>query len=270
MRWPEIASGNRRVEELFSLRGKVALVTGGSGRYGLPICLALAEAGAMVVVGSREADKAAAAAALLRETADAEGLPIDLTSRASVQAAADQIVKSFGRVDVLVNNAARLTTGTLESFSDAQWSADMETNAAGLFTACQIFGNVMKTRGTGAIINMGSIYGLVSPRFSIYEGHPEMTSPPSYAFAKGGLVSLTRYLAVYLAPAGVRVNCITPGGLESPGMPEDFKRRYEARTPLGRLARWNDIKGATVFLASDASAYMTGQNVVLDGGLTAV
>src|ERR1039457_4265502 len=121
-----------------------------------------------------------------------------------------------------------------------------------------------------AFDHTGSIYGVVSPDFRAYTEHPEMTSPPSYSFVKAGMVGLTQYLAVHFAPSGVRVDCLSPGGLYSPQMPAEFLKNYCQRTPLGRLANCNDIKGAVVFLASDASAYMTGHNLMLDGGLTAL
>ena len=128
----------------------------------------------------------------------------------------------------------------------------------------------MASQRSGSIVNVASIYGVVSPEFSIYDGHSEMTNPPSYGFAKAGMLQLTRYLAVHFGKHGVRVNSLSPGGLRSSGMPREFIENYSRRTPLGRMAGQNDLKGAAVFLASDASAYVTGHNLLVDGGYTAL
>ncbi len=264
-------SANVHIRELFSLKDRVAMVTGGAGRYGRQICEALAEAEATVIVASRNDGKCAEfAEELTEEGHDAAGLRLDLLDEKSVLNTAEEIKSRWGKLDVLFNNAVSVKASPFEGHSENDWAHDVSQNSAGLYRACRVFGNLMAQRNSGSIINIASIYGLVSPDFRIYDGHSEMTNPPSYGFFKAGMIQLTRYLAVYFAPAGVRVNCISPGGLFSTTMPAPFVEKYAERTPLGRMAGANDLKGAAVFLASDASAYITGQNLVVDGGYTAL
>ena len=272
---------NIPVMDLFRLDGRVALVTGGAGLFGSVIATALAEAGATVVIASRNLAKCEERAAQLRaDDLQVVAMPLDLTNDESIVALKDRIVAEYGHVDILINNAAGRAAGTAEeqvkrkfatpgmdTMTRAQWEGAMAVNASGLFVCTQVFAEQMKAQGHGgSIVNIASIYGMVGPRFSIYQGTP-MTSPPDYAFAKGGIINFTRYLATYYAPYGIRVNCISPGGYYA-GQPEEFVRNYEQHTPLGRMARWNDLKGAVVFFASDASQYVTGQNLAVDGGWT--
>jgi NAD(P)-dependent dehydrogenase (short-subunit alcohol dehydrogenase family) len=260
---------NRHIRDFFSLDGRVALVSGGAGHYGRQISLALAEAGATVIVASRDLTRCENFAAELRLAGyKAKARAFDLTSDESVMALAEELRASVKRIDVLFNNAVTVTTGSPERYSTSEWIEAMECNTTGLYRSCLVFGSFMAEQGGGSIVNIGSIYGVVSPDFSLYEGHEEMTNPPSYGFAKAGMLQLTRYLAVYFGGRGVRFNCISPGGLYSTNMPADFAARYRARTPLGRMAGPNDIKGAALFLAADASAYITGQNLLVDGGFT--
>lgn len=278
------AQRNIHVMELFRLDGRVAVVTGGAGLYGSVIATALAEAGATVVIASRNLAKCEEQAARLRDGGyRALAMPLDLTDDDSVVALKDRIVAECGHVDILFNNAAGRAAGTAEEqmkqkfaatrfamdeMTRAQWETAMAVNASGLFVCSQVFAEQMKAQGKGgSIVNISSIYGMVGPTFPIYEG-TQMTVPPDYAFAKGGIINFTRYLATWYAPYGIRVNCISPGGYYA-GQPETFVRNYEQRVPLGRMARWNDLKGAAVFLASDASQYVTGQNLAVDGGWTA-
>jgi NAD(P)-dependent dehydrogenase (short-subunit alcohol dehydrogenase family) len=273
---------NVPVMRLFRLDGRVALVTGGAGLLGSVIATALAEAGATVIVASRHVARCEERAAQLRKDGyPASAMPLDLTSDESIVALKDRIVAEYGQVDILFNNAAGRAAGTaeeqakrgfatpgMEAMTRAQWEGAMAVNASGLFVCTQVFAEQMKAQGHGgSIVNIASIYGMVGPTFHIYQGTP-MTSPPDYAFAKGGIINFTRYLATYYAPYGIRVNCISPGGYYA-GQPEEFVNQYERHTPLGRMARWNDLKGAAVFFASDASQYITGQNLAVDGGWTA-
>lgn len=259
------------VRELFSLEGRVALVTGGAGRYGRQISIALAQAGATVIVASRCQEKCEAFASKVREAGwKAEARALDLTSEESVNQVATAIKARSGKVDILFNNAVAVRAEPMEEHSVEEWALAMECNSMGLYRACRVFGELMASRGTGSIINVASIYGVVSPEFGIYDGHIEMTNPPSYGFAKAGMLQLTRYLAVYFGKFGVRVNSLSPGGLCSPDMPMQFVENYSKRTSLGRMAGPNDLKGAAVFLASDASAYVTGHNLLVDGGYTAL
>jgi NAD(P)-dependent dehydrogenase (short-subunit alcohol dehydrogenase family) len=275
---------NINVMDLFRLDGRVAVVTGGAGIYGYVIATALAEAGASVVIASRTLAKCEAKAAELRAGGRrAVAMPLDLASDDSIVALREQVLAEFGGIDILFNNAAGRVAGTAEELikrgyaapkstmdgmTRDQWEGAMAINASGLFMCSQIFAEQMKAQGRGgSIVNISSIYGVVGPTFAIYAG-TQMTNPPDYAFAKGGIVNFTRYLATCYAPHGIRANCISPGGYYT-GQPEAFVRNYEAHTPLGRMARWNDLKGAAVFLAADASQYITGQNLMVDGGWTA-
>jgi NAD(P)-dependent dehydrogenase (short-subunit alcohol dehydrogenase family) len=251
----------------FSLAGRTAVVTGGTGLYGLPFARALAEAGAHVVVTSRSLAAAEEAAGSLR----ADGLA---ASAARLDLADADDIERFGRevtaahdVDVLVNNAVhRAGRGLLDTTAE-DWDATSRVNSRGLFLVTRALVPHLQRRGSGSIVNIGSIYGLVAPDFSIYDG-TEMTMPAFYAYDKAGMAGLTRYLAVALGPSGIRVNCLAPGGLRSDGQPERFVRAYEQRVPLGRLAESDDVTGALVFLASDAARYVTGTTLAVDGGWT--
>lgn len=256
--------------DLFRLEGKVALVTGGAGIFGAQIARALAQAGAAVVVAARNVAACEALARNLREQKlAAEAGQLDLTEEVSIRRLRDGLLKRHGRLDVLVNNAVARAGGDLRHSTAADWEETMRVNATGLFLACQIFSEPMQAARAGSIVNIASIYGMVGPDFSIYQGTP-LTNPVNYAFAKGGMISLTRYLASYLAPYQVRVNCLSPGGFKTPETPAEFVPNYERRTPMGRMAERGDIDGPVVFLASDASRYVTGQNIAVDGGWTAI
>lgn len=262
---------NVHVRELFSLRDRVALVTGGAGRYGRQICYALAEAGATVIVASRNHEKCEAFAEELNEAdGAAEALRLDIKDRGSLLSAAETIEARWGRLDILFNNAVAVCAAPVAEHSVVDWARAMDANSTALYQTMLIFGEMMVKRNAGSIVNIASIYGLVSPDLRIYEGHAEMTNPPSYGFAKAGMIQLTRYFAVHFAPHRVRVNCISPGGLFSEAMPSRFVEEYAKRTLLGRMAGANDLKGAAAFLASDASAYITGANLIVDGGYTAL
>ena len=259
-----------RTGELFRLDGKVALVTGGTGIYGAHIVRALSESGATVVVASRDGDRCRAfAASMASEGLVVEGDDCDLGSESDIRALRSRILERHGKLDILFNNAVARGGGDLRHISAAEWNATMQVNSTGLFLACQIFSEPMQTQRSGTIVNIASIYGMVGPDFSIYEGTSVM-NPVNYAFAKGGMINLTRYLASFLAPYNVRVNCLSPGGFEVDGMAERFLQAYRRKTPLGRLAEADDIKGPAVFLASEASRYITGQNIPVDGGWTAI
>jgi len=259
------------IQELFSLQGRVALVTGGASSFGAQISQGLAEAGARVIVASRDFATCEGFARRFEGTKfQVAPLALDLTNLRSVQEVSEQISSRWGCLDILVNNAVVGSVGPLEECTDAEWERSMRCNSLGLLRACREFSALMKQGGRGSIINIASIYGFMSPDFRIYAGHPELISSPSYAFAKGGMIQITRYLSVYLAPRGIRVNCISPGGLFSPATPPDFVEKYSYRVPMARMAGPNDLKGAVVFLASDAAGYITGQNLMVDGGLSAL
>ena len=256
--------------DLFRLDGRVALVTGGTGIVGRPISQALAEAGATVIVASRNKDQCAAFAAELKRVGHrAEGERLDLSSEDEIRSLCDRILSSHQRLDIVFNNSVARAGGDLRHMTSAEWEESMRVNSTGLFLACQIFSRPMQEKRAGSIINISSIYGMVGPDFSIYEG-TSLVNPVNYAFAKGGIINLTRYLASFLAPHGVRVNCLSLGGVQTAATPEVFERNYSRRTPLGRMAGEDDIKGPALFLASDASSYVTGQNIPVEGGWTAI
>jgi NAD(P)-dependent dehydrogenase (short-subunit alcohol dehydrogenase family) len=259
-------SEKKNVRELFDLTGRVAVVTGGAGLYGRQIVEGLGEAGARIFMASRNRETQEAQANAFRQAGmDVTVLQYDQSSEDSIRQLFEQVIGAVGNVDILVNNAVlrpmRDWTGTAEQFAKS-----MEVNATGLFSITRIFGDHMAEQGRGTIINIGSIQGMVGPDYTLYEGLNMMT-PPDYFFHKGGMLQLTQYAASKLGPRGVRVNTITPGGFFNNQDPT-FVQRYNARTFLGRMANESDLKGAVVFLASDASAYVTGSNLVVDGGYT--
>lgn len=255
--------------DLFRLDGRIALVTGGAGIYGVHISRALAEAGAHVVIASRNLEQCQKAAGeLTGEGLKVSAAVLDLGSSGSIQALCDEIVSEFGRLDILFNNAVARAGGEPSTVTEEDWVSAMKVNSTGFFMSCKIFGEQMIKQRSGVIVNISSIYGVVGPNFNIYEG-TDITSPANYAFAKGGMINFTRYAASYYGRFGVRVNCISPGGFQT-DQPEIFIANYSKQTPLKRMATDDDIKGAAVFLASDASAYITGHNLMVDGGWTAI
>jgi NAD(P)-dependent dehydrogenase (short-subunit alcohol dehydrogenase family) len=193
----------------------------------------------------------------------------DLSNELDIRALRDTVLAKFGKLDVLFNNSVARGGGDLRHTTADDWDAVMNVNSRGLFLASQILSEPMQMQRSGSIVNIASIYGMVGPKFEIYEG-TAMQNRVDYAYAKGGMIQLTRYLASFLAPYGVRVNALSPGGYWTKEMPESFVKNYCRNTPMGRMADDDDIKGPSVFLASDASRYITGQNIAIDGGWTAV
>jgi len=258
------------VLENFSLKGKVALLTGGAGLYGRQIAEALAEAGAATYIASRNvAELEKVAEALRAAGGDVTALPLDLEDEASIQALVAEIVRRSGRLDVLVNNA-------VTRCACARWDQPMEAfdkslriNASALFCLTRLAAEEMKKTGGGSVINIGSYMGLRGPDPLNYAGTDMMKTPsPIYFFEKGGMVNFTRFAASVLGPYQIRVNAIHPGGFFN-NQPEAFVKNYSANTMLGRMADATDLKGAIVFLASDASRYLTGTNIPVDGGYRA-
>jgi len=258
------------ISDLFRLDGKVALVTGGTGLYGRHIVRALAEAGARVVVASRNAQ----ACRDYAEQLSGAGLAVtgdqyDQASEDSIRGLRDHILKQHGRLDVLFNNSVARAGGDLLEVTAERWEEAMKVNSTGLLLACRILSEPMRRQRSGSIINIASIYGMVGPDWSIYKG-TSITNPIDYHFAKGGMIQMTRYLASYLGPYGIRVNSLAPGGLRTPDHSDTFVKQYSARTLLGRMADEDDIKGPALFLASEASRYITGANIPVDAGWTAI
>jgi NAD(P)-dependent dehydrogenase (short-subunit alcohol dehydrogenase family) len=258
---------NQSVVDLLKLNGKVAVVTGGAGLFGRQIVEALAEPGARTFIASRDLPKLEECAATYRSRGfDVTALPLDQGDEQSIDQLLKRVVEIAGTVDVLVNNAV---LRTMKDWEDATETFDqsLHVNGTGVFMMTRAFGRHMASRKRGSIINISSIQGIVGPDFTLYEGLG-WDIPPDYFFHKGGMIQLTRYAAAKLGPSGVRVNCISPGGFFNHQNPT-FVERYNAKTFLGRMANDTDLKGSVVFLASDASAYVTGVNLAVDGGYTA-
>lgn len=261
------------MQQLFSLKGKVAIVTGGAGFFGTPISWALAEAGAQVIIASRNGEKCRQFAASIREAGWlAEGMALDLENESSITAFVKAVVDQFGRIDVLVNNAvSREGFKNLEDIDRESWEKAQRINSTGMVLITQAVVPVMKAQGGGNIINIGSIQGAVGPHFPVY-GSTGMTSPLNYTYDKWGMVGFTKWLANFYGKDNIRANCISPGGY-GPGVAqmtgkEEFIENYKRLTPLGRFATDDDIKGPVVFMASDAAAFITGHHLLVDGGWT--
>jgi len=266
--------------DLFSLKGKIAIVTGACGLLGRQHCEALAEAGAQVVVADLDEQ---ASEAVARELGEGHmGLGLDVTSPGSLENARGRILEKYHRIDVLVNNAAindmfenPLLAGKQSMFEHyplEMWNRSWKVNVSGVFLCSQVLGTVMAEQGSGSIINIASTYGMVAPDQGIYRneaGEQTFYKSPSYPVTKSAVIGFTKFLASYWGHRGVRVNTLSPGGVENNQDPF-FRRNYSSKTLLDRMAAPSDYKGAIVFLASDASAYMTGANLVVDGGWTAI
>lgn len=268
-------------KDLFSLHSKVAVITGGAGILGRKFCHGLAEFGASLAIVDINGDAATELAAEVSKTyqTPAIGVGCDVTSPDSVAEMVATVTAKFGGIDILHNNAA--TKGRsldafftpYEEFSLESWREIMSVNIDGMFLVSQAVGRHMVDRKRGgSIIQSSSIYGIIGVDKRIYEGSfylgREINTPAVYAASKAAIVGLTKYLATYWADHAIRVNTVTFGGVES-GQNEVFRQRYSARVPLGRMGDADEMVSAIVFLASDASSYITGQNVVIDGGLSA-
>lgn len=258
--------------DLFDMTDRVVVITGGAGHLGRAIARALLNRGARVALVDRERNTLEHAMSEMPRSRVVSYV-CDLGDEGQRSELAEMIGKELGRTDVLVNNAAFVgdsqLTGWVAPFAEQTidtWRQALEVNLTAPFHLVQLLHQMLVASGHGSIINIGSIYGMLGPDMALYED-TAMGNPAAYAASKGGLVQLTRWLATTLAPA-VRVNCLIPGGVER-GQPEAFLSRYVARTPLGRMAREADFSGAAAFLASDASSYITGQNLVVDGGWSA-
>ena len=255
---------------VFSLKGKVVVVTGGARRYGRCFCTALAEAGGTVIVTSRDKSRAdESAAQYAARGLAAFGHALDQSDDASIEALVISVLKEHGKIDVLINNARTLPQMPPGETDRAEFDRLFTVNAVGVILLTRRVVEEMKKAGGGNIVNIGSIYGMVGQDLSIYE-HPESKMSWDYPLLKGGMIALTRQLAACLGRYNIRSNCLSLGGLRETA-PNDavFLNSYNKRTPLGRMAEPEDVRGPIVFLASDASAYMTGANLVVDGGWTA-
>lgn len=263
----------RTLAELGDLRGRVVAITGGAGHLGSVMAEALAEVGASIVLLDHSQTGLAAAAERLSATgARVSGKVVDLAETDKLRGVPTEIEAEFGRLDVLVNCAALVGTSELQGWATPfeeqhveAWRAALEINITAVFVLTQACLPLLRRSPAASVINVSSIYGFVGPDWRLYEG-TALGNPAAYAASKGALIQLTRWLATTLAPA-VRVNAISPGGILR-NTAEPFLSRYTFRTPMGRMATEEDFKGAVAYLASDLSAYMTGHNLVIDGGWT--
>jgi NAD(P)-dependent dehydrogenase (short-subunit alcohol dehydrogenase family) len=275
-------SGASTRPSVFDLAGRVILITGGAGLLGAEHAAAIAEAGGIPVIADvRGADAERTARAVQeRYGGAASALELDVTSRASCEAGLARVLSVHGRLDGLVNNAALnpkvegagLAATRFENYSLELWNRELSVGLSGAFLCAQVFGAYMAAHGGGVIVNIASDLALIAPDQRIYRRaglapHEQPVKPVTYSVVKGGLVMLTKYLATYWADAGVRVNALVPGGVYA-GQPEDFVEKLTQLIPMGRMARKDEYRAALVFLCSDASSYMTGSNLVIDGGRT--
>jgi NAD(P)-dependent dehydrogenase (short-subunit alcohol dehydrogenase family) len=262
--------------ELFRLDGQVAIITGAAGMLGVQHAIALSDFGASVVLTDlhTEGCEQTADQILAHTQVQVMTWPCDVTQRTSWQALLDRAMSRFGHINILVNNAAFTTASPsanygapFQDFPLEDWQQILTVNLTGTFLGCQVIGGQMLAQRSGSIINMASLYGVVSPNHRMY---PEtgIHQPVAYSVSKSGVIALTRYLGTLWAEQGVRVNCITPGGVYNQH-PDLFSSRYASLSPMNRMAHRDEMRGALIYLASAASAYCTGHNLIVDGGWTA-
>jgi NAD(P)-dependent dehydrogenase (short-subunit alcohol dehydrogenase family) len=263
------------------LQDKVAIVTGGHGQLGRQFTMSLVDRGARVAIFDIQDQRWVAEKCPRHlDNDNPMVLQVDITKRPSIEAGLSQVNAKWGVPHVLINNAALDSppnagaeeNGPFEDYPESAWDKVMEVNTKGVFLCCQVIGAGMAEAGRGSIVNINSIYGLISPDQRIYEyrraGGSPFFKPLAYSASKSALLNMTRYLATYWAGHNVRVNTLTFGGVFN-NQDERFLKNYSARAPLGRMAREDEYNGAIIFLASDASSYMTGANLIIDGGWTA-
>lgn len=266
----------------FKLDGKTAVVTGGAGLLGKEFCRTLAEAGANVIIADMNYEAANEVAVKLNESGySAKAVQVDVTSKESTINMADTAIKAYGGLNILVCSAAmdpkfdaehvsEHNNNSFEAYQLDAWKQALDVNLTGMFLSCQAVVKPMLAQGGGSIITICSTYGLVGPDQRIYQkpGKPEQFKPVFYTVTKAGVLGLTKYLSTYYAGKPIRVNTLTPGGVYN-SHDEVFLNNYSSRTVIGRMAHKDEMNGALLFLASDASSYMTGSNLVVDGGWTA-
>ncbi|MBC8506426.1 MAG: SDR family oxidoreductase [Anaerolineales bacterium] len=266
--------------DLFDLTGRVAVVTGGAGLLGAEFCWTLAQAGAVVVIADLNGEAAMDLAASLSQSGfHALGIETDVTNADSAQAMVDSSLKNFNRLDILVNSAAldpkfdpqskKSHSGAFEDYPLELWQQALDVNLTGIFLCSQVAVKPMLDQESGVIINVSSIYGVTAPDQRMYQrkGEPPQFKPVYYTVTKAGVLGMTKYLSAYYAGKGIRVNALTPGGVFNDHN-DEFVEAYSARAVIGRMAEKDEMNGAVLFLASEASKYMTGANLIVDGGWT--
>jgi len=262
------------MNNLFDLKGRIAIVTGGAGLLASEHAVALSNYGAFVVLADVNLEKCdEAAAKLSSNNINIVSKYCDVTSPESWKKLLKEVLDEFGKIDVLVNNAGFTNQNrsanfdaSFENFPLEDWNAIMNVNLTGTFLGCQVIGQQMLQQGKGSIINMASLYGVVSPNHRIYPG-TGITQPVAYSVSKHGVIGLTKYLATLWADKGVRVNALTPGGIYN-NHQQLFLERFQQLNPIGRMSDKSELQGAIVYLASDASSHVVGHNLIVDGGWT--
>ena len=259
---------------IFDLTNKVALITGGAGLLASEHAIALSQQGAKVILSDFNIELCDQKAIELKEKGvDVECMKLDVTIEENWKQVTQDIIKKHGTIDILVNNAGFTNQSKTSSFDKSfenypleDWNAIMNVNLTGTFLGCQIVGSEMKKNGSGSIINIASLYGVVSPNHRIYDD-TEIRQPVAYSVSKSGVIALTKYVATLWAKDGVRVNCITPGGIfnDHEGL---FLERFEKLNPIGRMSKKEELRGGLIFLASEASSHVIGHNLIIDGGWT--
>jgi NAD(P)-dependent dehydrogenase (short-subunit alcohol dehydrogenase family) len=261
-------------QKLFDLTGKVIIITGSSGMLGAQYAYGLSECGANVVLADIDISRSKIIEKQIKKSflTDPMTIQLDLTNKESILSMTSTILKKYSKIDVLINNAAyqgnsKIRSSGFENLELETWNQAIDVNLTGVFLCCQSIGKQMIKQKSGNIINIASTYGLVGPDQKIY-GKSGQNSAIFYAATKGAILNLTRYLSTYWEGTGIRVNTFSPGGVENNQDP-DFIKKYSKKTPLGRMAKKDEYVGSMIFLASDASSYMTGSNLIVDGGWTA-
>jgi gluconate 5-dehydrogenase len=261
---------NKSLQELLTLKGKTAVVTGGAGYLGTAICETLAELGANLIIASRDQakceEKCEEIVRLSGGSVQAVGLELDVLKKDSANKFFDQVHQQFEEIDILVNNSWSGNKNSWESISDEDWEHDIDMSLNSVFRITKAaFPDLKTTRGV--ILNIASMYGHIGPDYRIYDGK-EFANPPSYGAAKAGVLQFTRYLASFLSPHGIRVNAISPGAFPHPPTQkhEAFMQRLGSKNPMNRIGQPEELKGAVALLCSNAGSYITGQNICVDGG----
>ena len=266
-----MANRMKSLHELLSLENRTVFITGGAGHLGTAMCEALAELGANIVVGSRNEEQSNSAAEQLSQEfgIQARGVQVDITEPASIEQALLVVEKHYGGLNILINNAWSGKKNTFESISIEDWQFDLNVCLNGVFYATKAAFPLLK-RTKGVIVNVASMYGHVAPDYRMYAG-TDHANPPSYGAAKAGVIQLTKYLASFLSPHGIRVNALSPGPFPFGKIlaHEAFIGALKEKTILNRIGNPEDLKGVIALLCSDASSYMTGQNICVDGGWAA-
>ncbi len=263
-----------KIQKIFDLTDKVVIITGSSGMLGTQYAYGLSECGANVILADIDISKSKITEKQIKKkfSTDPMSIKLDLTNKESILSMTSTILKKYSKIDVLINNAAyqgnsKIRSSGFENLELETWNQAIDVNLTGVFLCCQSIGKQMIKQKSGNIINIASTYGLVGPDQRIY-GKSGQNSAIFYAATKSAILNLTRYLATYWEGKGIRVNTFSPGGVENNQDP-NFIKKYSKKTPLGRMAKKDEYVGSMIFLASDASSYMTGSNLIVDGGWTA-